>query len=73
MAVNDPQKQLGSYTVYTSTGATATVRYGMGSVIILHEYVAAMGGWTGIITGQTNPAKINGIDVANINKVIAVT
>jgi len=70
MAVNDPQKQLGSYTVYTSTGATATVRYGMGSVIILHEYVA--GGWTGKIYGVSNPAKIYGIDIANINKVMGI-
>ena len=71
MAVNDPQKQLGSYTVYTSTGATATVRYGMGSVIILHEY-AAVAGWTGKIYGVSNPAKIYGIDVANINKVMGI-
>jgi len=71
MAVNKPQTQLGSYTVYTSSGATATVRYGMGSIIILHEYAAA-GGWTGKIYGVTNPAKIYGIDVANINKVMGI-
>lgn len=40
----------------------------------LHEFdfevVAA--GWTGIVTGVTNPGKIYGIDVANIAKVMGV-
>ena len=68
MALNKPQKQLGSYTVYTSSGTTITVRWGFGALFIKHEYVAA-GGWTGKVMGVTNPSKINGISVANISKV----
>jgi len=36
------------------------------------ELIVAVGGWTGIINGVTNPAKINGILVANIAKVNGV-
>lgn len=53
MAVAEPQKHLGSYTVYTSSGATVTVRLGIGSVFILHEYAAAAG-------GPTVPLFVNG-------------
>jgi hypothetical protein len=40
--------------------------------IELFGYVPAEVGWTGIINGVTNPAKINGIPVANIKKVMRI-
>lgn len=33
----------------------------------------SLAGWTGKVSGVTNPAKVMGIDVANINKVKGVT
>jgi hypothetical protein len=42
------------------------------TVPISRYYVAPTGGWTGIINGITNPSYINGIAVANIEKVNGV-
>ena len=39
---------------------------------VLRGLVAPSTGWTGIINGVTNPAKINGIAVADIAKVCGV-
>lgn len=39
---------------------------------IYNQQVAAVVGWTGTVLGVTNPAKIMGIDVANIAKVIGI-
>ena len=39
---------------------------------VLRGSVAPSTGWTGIINGVTNPAKINGIAVADIAKVCGV-
>lgn len=41
--------------------------------IVQVEWGEAVAGWTGKICGVTNPAKINGIAVANIGKVIGVS
>jgi len=41
MAVNDVQYELGSATLYNSSGTAITVLWGLGSVMALHEYVAA--------------------------------
>ena len=39
---------------------------------VLRGSVAPSTGWTGIINGVTNPAKINGIAVADIAKVCGI-
>jgi len=44
MAVQDVQWELGSACVYTSSGETVTVRWGLGSAFVLHEYEVAAGG-----------------------------
>lgn len=36
------------------------------------EYVESTG-WTGKVNGLTNPAKINGVAVADINKVMGIS
>jgi hypothetical protein len=36
------------------------------------DVTAGAGGWTGVINGVTNPAKINGIPVANIKRVMRI-
>ena len=74
MAIKEDTWSYGESKAFNSSGTTTTPdnAWSYGENALLHEYVAAMGGWTGIITGQTNPAKINGIDVANINKVMGI-
>lgn len=42
MAVGDVQWELGSPTLSTSRGETVTVRWGLGSVFVLHEYPAVV-------------------------------
>lgn len=39
-AVGDIQWDLGSVTTYSSTGGIVTTKWGLGSVMITHEYVA---------------------------------
>ena len=72
MSVNDIQWGLGSVTLYTSSGSSVTIKWGLGSTIIKHELVEAEIGWTGKVLGVSNIAKIMGIDVINISKVNGV-
>ena len=43
MSVNDIQWGLGSATLYSSSGATITPRWGLGAILIKHEFIAAAG------------------------------
>lgn len=43
MSVNNVQWELGSTTLYNSSGSTVTPRWGLGSILIRHEF-AAVGG-----------------------------